>query len=70
MSVIETTSRDALVELRHMLSLLRTTDDPPTAGLSALPELAAGVESTGVQVELVVEVTEPLPRPSSRRSIA
>jgi signal transduction histidine kinase len=61
LSVIETTSRDALVELRHMLSLLRTTDEPPTAGLSALPELAARVESTGVQVELVVEVSEPLP---------
>jgi signal transduction histidine kinase len=61
LSVIETTSRDAMVELRHMLSLLRTTDEPPPAGLSALPELAARVESTGVQVELVVEVTEPLP---------
>jgi signal transduction histidine kinase len=61
LSVIETTSRDALVELRHMLSLLRTTDEPPSAGLSALPDLAARVESTGVQVELIVEVTEPLP---------
>jgi signal transduction histidine kinase len=61
LSVIETTSRDALVELRHMLSLLRTTDEPPTAGLFALPELAARVESTGVQIELVVDVTEPLP---------
>lgn len=61
LSVIETTSRDALVELRHMLSLLRTMDEPPTAGLSALPELAARIESTGVQVEFVVEVTEPIP---------
>lgn len=61
LSVIEATSREALVELRHMLSLLRTTDEPPTAGLSALPELAARVESTGVQVELLIDVTEPLP---------
>jgi signal transduction histidine kinase len=61
LSVIETTSRNALVELRHLLSLLRTTDEPPPAGLSALPDLAARVESTGVQVELLVEVTEPLP---------
>ena len=45
LSVIESTSRDALVELRHMLGLLRDPDEPvdlmPPAGLAALPELAA-----------------------------
>ncbi|MEV5965335.1 histidine kinase [Kribbella sp. NPDC051952] len=64
LSVIESTSRDALVELRHMLGLLRTSNEPadlaPPAGLAALPDLVARVESTGVRVELVVEVT-PLP---------
>lgn len=65
LSVIESTSRDALVELRHMLGLLRTSDEPaelaPPAGLAALPELVARVESTGVAVELQVDVPEPLP---------
>ena len=65
LSVIESTSRDALVELRHMLGLLRTSSEPadltPPAGLAALPELVARVESTGVKVDLAVEVTEPLP---------
>lgn len=65
LSVIESTSRDALVELRHMLGLLRTSNEPadlaPPAGLAALPELAARVESTGVRVELIVEVADPLP---------
>ncbi|GAA2815281.1 histidine kinase [Kribbella solani] len=65
LSVIESTSRDALVELRHMLGLLRTSDEPADlaapAGLAALPDLAARVESTGVRVELTIEVSEPLP---------
>ncbi|TCO47183.1 histidine kinase [Kribbella antiqua] len=48
LSVIETTSRDALVELRHMLGLLRTPFSPaPLGGLAALPELVERVESTG-----------------------
>ena len=65
LSVIESTSRDALVELRHMLGLLRTSDEPvelaPPAGLAALPELVSRVESTGVQVDLEVDVPGPLP---------
>ncbi|TDW14872.1 sensor histidine kinase [Kribbella kalugense] len=65
LSVIESTSRDALVELRHMLGLLRTSNEPadlaPPAGLAALPDLVARVESTGVRVELAVDVPEPLP---------
>lgn len=65
LSVIESTSRDALVELRHMLGLLRTSDEPtdhaPPAGLAALPDVIARVESTGVAVELSVDVPEPLP---------
>ncbi|MGZ0147989.1 sensor histidine kinase [Kribbella sp. WER1] len=60
LSVIESTSRDALVELRHMLGLLRSPDEPadlaPPAGLAALPELVARVESTGVRVDLAVDV--------------
>jgi signal transduction histidine kinase len=65
LSVIESTSRDALVELRHMLGLLRPSDEPaelaPPAGLAALPDLVSRVESTGVQVELQVDVPGPLP---------
>ncbi|TDO45178.1 signal transduction histidine kinase [Kribbella sp. VKM Ac-2571] len=65
LSVIESTSRDALVELRHMLGLLRPSGEPvelaPPAGLAALPDLVSRVESTGVQVELKVAVPEPLP---------
>ncbi|WP_410790290.1 sensor histidine kinase [Kribbella sp. C-35] len=65
LSVIESTSRDALIELRHMLGLLRTSDEPvelaPPAGLAALPDLVSRVESTGVQVELQVDVPGPLP---------
>ncbi|HEY3561870.1 MAG TPA: sensor histidine kinase [Kribbella sp.] len=66
LTVIELTSRDALVELRHMLGLLRPSDDEPTdlappAGLAALPDLVARIESTGVKVELQVDVPEPLP---------
>ncbi|MFF0344520.1 histidine kinase [Kribbella sp. NPDC004875] len=65
LSVIESTSRDALVELRHMLGLLRTTSEPadlaPPAGLAALPELVSRVESTGVQVELAIDVPDGLP---------
>ncbi|MEU8222088.1 histidine kinase [Kribbella sp. NPDC048915] len=62
LSVIESTSRDALVELRHMLGLLRTPGEPadlvPPVDLDGLKELAARVESTGVHVELEVEVPE------------
>jgi signal transduction histidine kinase len=65
LSVIESTSRDALVELRHMLGLLRPSDEPaelaPPAGLAALPDLVSRVESTGVEVELHVDVPGPLP---------
>ncbi|MFI5695681.1 histidine kinase [Kribbella sp. NPDC051586] len=65
LSVIESTSRDALVDLRHMLGLLRTSSEPadlaPPAGLAALPELVARVESTGVRVELDIDVPAPLP---------
>jgi signal transduction histidine kinase len=62
LSVIETTSRDALVELRHMLGLLRTPFSPaPLGGLAALPELVERVESTGVEVSLVVDVASELP---------
>ncbi|GAA1606633.1 MULTISPECIES: sensor histidine kinase [Kribbella] len=66
LTVIESTSRDALVELRHMLGLLRTSDDEPAdlappAGLAALPELVARVESTGVRVDLTLDLPAPLP---------
>lgn len=59
LSVIETTSREAMVELRHMLGLLRTPGDPavPAGGLAVLPELVERIRSTGLAVDLQVTAT-------------
>jgi signal transduction histidine kinase len=53
--VIETTSRDALTEMRRMLGVLRTdsTDLSPAPGLADLRALADRAASAGVQVDLV-----------------
>ncbi|GAA1591447.1 hypothetical protein GCM10009789_51790 [Kribbella sancticallisti] len=61
LGVIETTSREALVELRHMLGLLRDEPLPPPGGLAALPELADRVRSLGLEVDLQVRGTDRLP---------
>ncbi|WP_170140174.1 sensor histidine kinase [Prauserella marina] len=66
LGIIESTTRDALVEMRHLLGVLRSeqeqgTELSPAPGLSGLVELAERARSTGVEVELSVDVKEPLP---------
>lgn len=63
--VIETTSREALVEMHHMLGVLRdggtTADPPPAPGVTALAELAERAAAAGVRVELTVRDAGTLP---------
>lgn len=64
LAVIEATSREALVELRYMLGLLRPdtgadTRTPP-GGLAGLPELAGRLRSLGIDVDLQVDGTHQL----------
>jgi signal transduction histidine kinase len=55
---IESTGREALVELRRLLGVVRPTDDravlEPQPGLARLPELIEQVTATGLRVELRV----------------
>jgi signal transduction histidine kinase len=56
---IESTGREALVELRRLLGVVRPTDDDgagrePQPGLARLPELIEQVSSAGLRVELAV----------------
>ncbi|HVL80212.1 MAG TPA: sensor histidine kinase [Actinomycetota bacterium] len=57
---VETAGRDALAELRQLVSVLRTddeADDPltPDRGLSDVPQLAADMREAGLEVEVRVE---------------
>jgi signal transduction histidine kinase len=56
---IEHSGREALVELRRMLGILRTPDEQPTThpqpGLAGLDALVAHVAEAGVAVQCVVE---------------
>ena len=57
LAAIESTSRDALNELRRMLGVLRHDDDRPAVlipdpGVSQLPQLVEQVNTTGVEVHL------------------
>lgn len=59
--------RDAMVQLRRILGVLRESSAPgggrvPQPMLAALPELASLVEQDGLRVELTVE-GEPRPLP-------
>src|SRR5690242_10704885 len=59
LATIETTSRDALVEMRRLLGVLRQGDDPapslaPSPGLGGLGDLAEQLRRAGVTVELDV----------------
>jgi signal transduction histidine kinase len=55
LSVIETTSRNALAEIRRTFGVLRAdTAYAPTPGLADLPELAAWAVSAGTRLELTV----------------
>ncbi|MFF5205685.1 sensor histidine kinase [Streptosporangium sp. NPDC000396] len=64
--VIETTSRSALTEMRHLLGVMRSGSDPaadtvsglsPAPGLSGLPALAGRAAMAGVHVDLNVTAT-------------
>jgi signal transduction histidine kinase len=66
LSSIERTGREALVDLRRLLGLLRRTDDPmalaPQPGLAQLDDLLTPVRDAGIQVDLDVS-GERLPLP-------
>jgi signal transduction histidine kinase len=64
---IETVGREALIEMRRLLGVLRPeggdTDRAPQPGLGQLPALAAQTERAGLAVELIVE-GDPRPLPA------
>ena len=62
--VIETVSRGALVEMRHLLGVLRTdpADLVPVSGVEGLPELAERATLAGVTVDLDVRGAAGLPQ--------
>ena len=56
-ATVETTTREALAEMRRLLEVLRADDDPdadylPQPGLAALPDLAERTRSAGVAVDV------------------
>ena len=62
--VIEQTSRGTLTEMRHLLGVLRSSDDPdlsPVPGLADLPALVDRAAMAGVPVTLTTADTESLP---------
>ncbi|WP_245788511.1 sensor histidine kinase [Amycolatopsis marina] len=66
LGVIETTTREALVEMRHILGVLRSggeldTELAPVPGLAGLPGLAEHARMAGVTVRLDVEGQDQLP---------
>jgi len=64
LEAIETTSKGALAEMRHLLGVLRTGEGAQIAapaGVGALPELTRQVTTAGVVVDLVLHDIERLP---------
>ncbi|HEV8459915.1 MAG TPA: sensor histidine kinase [Gaiellaceae bacterium] len=66
LDAIETTGRETVDEMRHLLGVLRRADDgqalAPQPGLASLGALVAQVNEAGLPVELTVEGTpQPLP---------
>ncbi|MCK2219784.1 sensor histidine kinase [Actinomadura sp. ATCC 31491] len=65
--VIETASRSALVEMRHLLGMLRSTseapDRAPAPGLAGLESLARQARSAGVEVQLETRLRGGSPGP-------
>jgi len=64
LETIEITGRDTLREMRHLLAVLRTDDEPdsaapvglePQPGVAALPQLVDQVREAGLPVSLTVE---------------
>ena len=66
LGAIETSARDALVEMRRLLGVLRTAEEEPSLapqpGLADLPAVAARVTAAGLPVDLSVQ-GEPAPLP-------
>jgi signal transduction histidine kinase len=66
MASIETTGREALVEMRRLLGVLRSDAGPaplePQQGLAGIGTVIAGADRAGVVVELVIE-GDPQPLP-------
>ena len=66
MASIETTGREALVEMRRLLGVLRSDASPaplePQQGLAEIGTVIAGADRAGVVVELIIE-GEPRPLP-------
>jgi signal transduction histidine kinase len=64
---IERTSRSALTEIRRLLDVLRSDDDPtadlgPSPGTADLPDLADRLRSAGLRVDLRLDGTDDLPQ--------
>lgn len=68
LGVIETTGRQTLVEMRHLLGVLRVDDPPapharptlaPAPSLADLDQLIAQIAQAGVRIELTVSGTRP-----------
>ncbi|MEV5825774.1 histidine kinase [Spirillospora sp. NPDC052242] len=59
--VIEATSREALVEMRRLLGVLRDGSEPPAPGLAGLADIAARVRTAGVDVDLAIACPDGLP---------
>jgi signal transduction histidine kinase len=66
LDAIETAGRQALVELRSMLGVLRAPDDPgtvllPQPGFAAIPALVVRVREAGMPVTLDLDVPDTVP---------
>ena len=70
LETIETTGRSALADLRRLLRLLHSDDEPvdPSPGLAHLPELVQGFRAGGLPVSL--ELPDPLPSLSGAADLA
>lgn len=70
LEIIERTSREALVEMRHMLGVLRSDETPaglrPAPGIAGLPELADRAALAGVDVDMSVHGVDGLPEDVGR----
>ncbi|GAA4523243.1 histidine kinase [Nonomuraea ferruginea] len=69
--VIESASRNALVEMRHLLGVLRSSESPargPAPGLRGLTGLAEQARQAGVDVELDVSMARGQGGPEMRES--
>ena len=64
LETIESTGREALIELRRLLHVLRTTDEPdmaPLPDLTRLDELVDGIRRAGVEVRTTLAFPSDVP---------